>query len=230
MPSFRAPSRSRIVPDIMSSRPQFHILESWLITMGLPIGLVLTLGLVVALLIVKDQWMFAVAIAIAVPIVIVFLRYPFVAIIIWLLVSPFVQITPDYATRYIFWLVHRVMMPPTLVITILRSWINRDKYRLPSLGRAELAAIAFIALVATWIFLERFMIGTRLIYFYDRMIVPFLIYLLVQFTTPREKDLKRLMPILCSRMCHWHHVLVCTGFTPTRMARIAGGAHDRYAQ
>lgn len=165
-------------------------------TVGLPIGLMLTLGLAVALLIAKGQWMFATVIVIAVPMAIVFLRYPFVAVIIWLLVVPFIQTTPTYASRYIFWLIHRAMIPLALAVTIISSWINRDKYRLPSLGRAELAAIAFMSLAVIWTLWERVTVTAKLILLYDRTFIPFLTYLLIQFTAPRDKDLKRLMPIL----------------------------------
>jgi len=133
---------------------------------------------------------------IAVPTAVVFIRYPFAAILIWLLVAPFVEVTPTYTIRYIYWLIHRVTIPLALAMTIISSGINRDKHRLPPLGRAELAAVAFLALAVTWTLLEGFAIAAKLVHFYDRLLIPFLTYLLIQFIAPQDKDLKRLMPVL----------------------------------
>ncbi|MDH5781405.1 MAG: hypothetical protein OEZ07_02410, partial [Dehalococcoidia bacterium] len=187
---------TRIIPNISRNQNRTGIVDSRLVTVGLPIGLLLILGPAIALLIARGQWMVAAATVIAVPVSVVFIRYPFAAIIVWLLVAPFVEVTPTSTIRYVYWLIHRATIPLALAMTIISSGINRDKHRLPPLGRAELAAVAFLALAAIWTLLEGFMIATKLVLFYDRLLIPFLTYLLIQFTAPRGKDLKHLMPIL----------------------------------
>lgn len=183
-------------PNVSPSQNRLRTLEAWLVTVGLPVGLALTLGPAIALLIAMEQWILALAIVIVVPAVPIFIRYPFVAIPAWLLVSPFVQVTPTYTGRYIFWLVHRAIIPLALAVALVSRWVTRDKSRPLPLGRAELSQVVFLALVVISILLEDPISVAKLINVYDRILIPFLVYLLIQFTVPGERDLKRLMPAL----------------------------------
>jgi len=85
-------------------------------------------------------------VALVVPGAILFNRYPFVAVMIWLLVFPFFAREPSAAGRYIYWILHRAMIPTALGIAILSDWLRVKKREPVRLGRAELAMVIFLGL------------------------------------------------------------------------------------
>ena len=172
--------------------------DSWKIrflpgTLSLLIGL--GLGPILAMLIVGGNWPFAFALVALVPLVILFSVYPFVAVLIWLLVMPFFAITPTVASRYIYWMFHRAMIPIALGTAILSDMLRVRKRPPARLGRAELATVLFTGTVVVSILLLQQSPQSTLILAYDRILVPFCMYWLVRLTAPRQKDLQRLLPV-----------------------------------
>jgi hypothetical protein len=65
------------------------------------------------------------------------LRYPFVAVLIWILVFPFFVQQTIPGSRYMYWVLHRAMIPAAFGLTLLSELLNTEKRRRLRLGRAE---------------------------------------------------------------------------------------------
>jgi len=166
------------------------ILPSWL-----PLILGLMLGVAAAGLIIRQEWFILAPLALAVPIAVLFLRYPFVAVLLWLLFFPFFVRETSAEARYMYWLLHRLMIPGALAVIVLSEWLGIRKKTPVKFGGAELGMLLFLALSVANISLLTNNPQTSLLRFYDRIIVPFMIYFLVRLSRPTEKDMKRLVPI-----------------------------------
>jgi hypothetical protein len=168
--------------------------ETRFLPKGLPLLLGLGLGAAVAYSIVAEIWLPVIILALSVPAVLLLDAYPFAAVLAWLLLMPFLVSTLD-SGRPGYWLLHRALIPITLGMVILSKAVRRERARTVRLGSAELAMGAFMGLALTSILLLQQDIRASLIGFYDTTLVPFCAYLLIRLTAPREKDLKRLIPI-----------------------------------
>lgn len=166
-----------------------HFLPGWL-----PVLLGIVLGIGSAVLITTNGlWQFLFPLALAVPAAVLFIRYPFVAVMLWILMFPYFVHPISTADRFIYWILHRAMIPAALGIVILSDWFgirNRDPVRF---GRAELAMLLFLGLALANIFLLTPEQNRSLITLYDRLFIPFCMYWLVRLVAPTRKDLKRLM-------------------------------------
>lgn len=161
----------------------------------LPILLGLGLGSLLALLIVNNNWTFVFALLLLVPLTVLFNAYPFVTVIVWLLVTPFFVATPTTSGRYVHWIIHRAMIPVGLGIVVLFHLLRIKEHHPVRLGLAELTIGIFVGLVLVSIFLFQPYVKAPLIKFYDRILIPYCIYLLVRLTTPREKDMEGLLVV-----------------------------------
>lgn len=167
-----------------------------------------------AFLIANEAWPFLIPVALVVPGAILFNRYPFVAVMIWLLVFPFFAREPSAAGRYIYWILHRAMIPTALGIAILSDWLRVKKREPVRLGRAELAMVIFLGLALVNIFLFSRDSQQMVYNFYDRVFVPFCMYWLVRLTTPGEKDLKRLLWVASFTVVAQSTIGLLTWFAP----------------
>jgi putative inorganic carbon (HCO3(-)) transporter len=170
-------------------RPGGTQLLTWL-----PLLLGVGLGPVLAFLITGGNWIFAIAAALAVPMLILFSVSPFGVVIIWLLLMPFESILP--AADQIHWVLHRLMIPAALVLIVLSRLLRVKKYPSVRLGPAELAMGAYLGFVIINILIRP--IGSLSDLFrisYDRISVPFCAYLLMRLTAPRERELKLLLAV-----------------------------------
>jgi O-antigen ligase len=158
----------------------------------LPLILGTAFGLIAASLILGGNWFFLVGVVFIVPVVVIFLRYPFIAVLIWLLVFPFFvrETVPGY--RYVYWVLHRGMIPAALGIAILAELLGKEKKRMLRLGVGDVAVVIYLFLsTINILLLNDSPIGT-FIRFYDRIFVPFCMYGLVRLTAPNQEDLKRI--------------------------------------
>jgi O-antigen ligase len=158
----------------------------------------ITLAPLVALLIARGMWYLAIPIAVSVLVVILFLRYPFVAIILWLLLAPLLQTTPTMPERIIYWIINRVMPPAVLGVIILVALLLPKKNQLMRVGRAELMLVPFlvIGLLSIILFQPAERILPTLYLFYDRLFIPICLYWIVRLTVPDDTDLKRMLPVI----------------------------------
>jgi len=167
--------------------------ESRFLARWLPLLLGLGLGIFSAFLIANEAWYFLVPVVLAIPAIVLFIRYPFVAVMAWMLLFPYFVSTPTTAERAVYWILHRAMIPAALGVAILSDWLGVRKREPIQLGRAELAMLTFLGLTLVNIFVWNRNPVPATIAFYDRLFVPFCVYWLVRLTAPGEKDLKRFL-------------------------------------
>jgi O-antigen ligase len=160
----------------------------------LPVLLGVMFGAAAGFMIVRGQLIFLIPLACIVPAMVLFLRYPFVAVIIWALVFPFVVENPNAGGRLVFTLVHRLLVPGALVVALLSDWLRLRKREPIRFGRAELAMLCFLLLIAGNIVLltSDQPVLKQFIRFYDRLIVPLSLYWLIRLVAPGERDMRRL--------------------------------------
>jgi hypothetical protein len=184
----------QIITRAIGSRDWMNFWEAHFLPRWLPLLLGLGLAPILAFLIIDEAWTFVFALVFLVPLAILFNAYPFAAVIVWLLVVPFFLATPTRAGRYVYWMLHRAMIPVALGLAILSRMLRTKKQQPVQLGRAELAMGVFITLVLTSIFLFQPDVTRSLINLYDRIFIPFCMYWLVRLTAPGEKGLTRVLP------------------------------------
>lgn len=160
----------------------------------LAIGAVMSVA--IAYLIVNEQRQLAVGLIFALPAFVLIHRYPFAGLLLWLGIAPFIVATDSGATRKLYWAVHRALPPLTVIVIYLSSWLHLYKRRLPRLGLPEFAMFGYlIATELSIIYLNDNVLATTY-QFYDRVIAPMFLYLLVRLVTPDEQRLRQLIPVL----------------------------------
>ena len=160
------------------------------------IGIGTVLGTVIAYLIVDGLWQFALVLLFALPAFVFLHRYPLAGLILWLWLTPFLVATDGGVSRKIYWLIHRALPLISLGIIYLSAWLRIHKRQLPKLGWAELFMVAYlVATELSIVYLSNDIIGVTF-RFYDRIVIPMSLYLLVRVVNPKEKDLKQLVPII----------------------------------
>lgn len=186
--------RKSIWVEVFGDKDHTYFWEARFLPRWLPLLLGAVLGIASALLIVKGLVYFLIPLVLAVPLIILFNRYPFTAIMLWVLLFPYFYQEPSVAGRYIYWMLHRAMIPGTLLIVLMSHWLGIRKRQMVQLGRAELVMLFFLILTVVNIYMFNVTDTTKvLIQFYDRLLVPFCMYWLVRLLAPTRKDLKRFL-------------------------------------
>lgn len=156
----------------------------------------LGMGVVLAYLVVNGLWPAALALLFALPVFVLLHRYPFAALLIWLLLAPFVVVSGGGVLRRGYWVIHRVLPPAAVVIVLLGSWLRIHPRRLPRLGLAEVAIAGYIIASELSIYYFNPSFESTTILLYDRVVIPACLYFLVRLLNPTEKELKRLLPVV----------------------------------
>jgi O-antigen ligase len=165
-----------------------------LIVFLLTLGTILA-GLGVAYLIVSGDWLIAITLVFAIPVFITLHRFPFITLIIWLVLSPFLVQTPTAAQRQVYWLVHRFLPVLTLGILVISSNLRISKRYLPRFDLAEYAMLAYVVATVFSIILQNDTVAATLTLFYDRTFIPMCLYWVIKLSAPGEKSLKWLVPV-----------------------------------
>lgn len=172
-------------------------LDFWkahLLPIGLPLLMGLVLGSLLAFLIVREYWILACVIVLLVPVAILVNRYPFISVMLWMAVLPFIPFVGKYSLVY--WVFHRTLILMALGINVISRMLKLKSHPSVRLGRAELAMFAFGVFALLSILLSTVTSIKSTLTLYDRTLVPFTAYLLMRFLSPRGTDLKRLLPIM----------------------------------
>jgi O-antigen ligase len=155
--------------------------------------LTLGLGLFTARMIVNDQWQIAVVVICAIPAIFVLQRYPFLFILGWLICAPFLLHTTAATTRQVYWVIHRFLPILTLGLILLPSILG--KKTLPKLGLPEWTMLCYVMLSMCSILFTNPERRSTSYLFYDRVVVPMVIYLIVRLSSPDEKKIRWLIPV-----------------------------------
>jgi O-antigen ligase len=184
-------------------------------------------------------WYFLIPLALLIPAAILFIRDPFMAVMLWLFIFPYFVQTGSAAGRSAFWVLHRAMIPAGVGFVILSSMWGIRKRGLVRFGIAELAMLLFLLLGVVNICLlgqdatksDKSLSSSssgkpvratpppgneiHFTHFYDKLFIPFCMYWLIRLFAPREADLKRLLPLA--------FVTVVTQFWISILSRYAAG-------
>lgn len=183
-----------LITQLFGDKSWGYFWETRFLPIWLPLILGLGLGIIEAFLVVQEQWHLAIPVAVAVPVIILFSRYPFVAVFLWFLLLPYFLNEPNAAGRAIYWLIHRAIIPLGLMIVIISNWLGLKKHRPVRWGGVELSMFIFLGVLVFNIFLLSKKGHNQLfIRVYDLLFIPFCLYWLIRFIAPTEKDLKRFL-------------------------------------
>jgi O-antigen ligase len=152
------------------------------------------LGILLALMITREIWLLAIAIVCAVPVAILFLRYPLVAAIAWFLLMPLLPF--DTVPRQAFWIVHRALMPLGMGTALLLRMLRVRRLEPVRFGWAELAMAIYLVIGAVSVLTTQAEPLPYLLELSNIVLVPFAAYWLVRLVAPREQDFRRLVPIV----------------------------------
>ena len=180
--------------DLIREKRHLDLWNLCVFASGLALLAAGVLGILLALMITRESWLLAIAIVCTVPAAILMLRYPLAAAIVWFLLMPLLPF--DTVDSRVFWIVHRALMPLGLGTTILLRMLRVRRFDPVRLGWAELSMAIYLVIGAVSVLITRAKPLPYLYELYDRVLVPFVAYWLVRLYAPRERDVRRLMPIV----------------------------------
>ncbi len=137
----------------------------------------------------------ALGLLLAVPAAQIAVRYPLSAVLIWLLVAPFVVETTGGGLRMVYWVVHRAL-PPAAVLNVVIAAALGARPRLPRLTWAEAAMAGYLLITQLSILYTSAGVMASTFHLYDRVFAPMCLYLLVRFVQPDERHVRRIVPLV----------------------------------
>jgi len=167
-------------------------------TQFLPIWLPLLLGSVMAIglasMIVDQAWIVIMPALMVIPAVVLLLSFPFSAIFLYFLLVPFFIQEFGFGSRYIYWILHRALVPMAIGLVILLEIAGIRRIRPIKWMGIDWFILAFLIYsIANISFTSPDLTGS-LIRYYDRFIIPFGLYFLMRLLGPKEEELKWLVP------------------------------------
>jgi O-antigen ligase len=163
-------------------------------------GLVLSgfiLSLLTANLIVDGKWPIALSLIIVLPGFVILHKFPFLAVIIWLIFEPFLLHTESTIERRLYWIIHRSLPPLTVLILIISTALRINRRKLPKLGVPELLMLGYISASILSIAYLRVEYPVETAYLlYDQVFSPICLYIIVRLSVPVKKQLIWLIPII----------------------------------
>jgi O-antigen ligase len=155
------------------------------------------LSLLTANLVVDEKWPIALSLIFVIPGFIVLHKYPFLAVIIWLIFEPFLLHTQSTVERRLYWVIHRSLPPLTVVILILSTALRINRRKLPKLGVPELfmGTYIFASLLSIIYLRVEYPLETAYL-LYDQVFSPMCLYLIVRISVPTKRQLFWLIPII----------------------------------
>ena len=151
------------------------------------------LGLLSAYLIVRGDSYIAIGMIIAVPVLVVLFKYPLFGVFLWLGVAQFLMVTETTQFRMAYWVIHRGIPILSLGLLLLKQIFQAEKQRIPKLGLSELAMLGYLIASILSIIFSHEEPFPMIILFYDRILIPMCLYLLIFLSKPQEKDLQNLV-------------------------------------
>ncbi len=156
----------------------------------------LGVGTLTSILLVSGRWQLAAALIVALPGLIVLHKYPFLTLILWLVLAPFLLHTTTAPERQVYWIVHRALPPLTVGLILLTAKIGLRKVKLPRLGFPELLMAAYLVFGTLSIIMLSPTRQATLYHFYDRVFSPMCLYLIIRLTVPGDREWGWLLPVV----------------------------------
>lgn len=186
-----------------------NALSTWL-----PLVLGGILGILCSFLVIQQNWVALLGILLVVPMLLLFFYYPFITVILWLLIFPFFISEVLPGARPLYWLLHRAMIPGGLLALIGLSILGLRKIKNVRFGLVDGLMLAYVALCVSNILILSDKPNTQLIHFYDRIFVPFCMYWLIRLIRPSQMDLERLAPVAFIIIFSQGTIGILSWFTP----------------
>lgn len=151
----------------------------------------------VALLVVRGRWFEALALLVAFPALLLVQRRPLITVAGWFAVYPLLVGAEDGGSaKLAVWAVHRLAPLATLIIVWVSTRARASHRTLPRLGPAEALMIGYVVVSLLSIAYQSDAVIDTIRQFYDKTIVPVILYLLVRLLKPTAADLKKFAPAL----------------------------------
>jgi O-antigen ligase len=141
-------------------------------------------------LILRGQWMYALILALIIPIAIVFAKRPFIGVVLWLLLMPLVSALPNPDMMY--WGIHRILILVILFFLVISRSLKTKKYAPLRFGIPELAIIILVGLVPISLIISQVSLDVTLRNYLDRILIPLCAYLILRISSLDERDFKLL--------------------------------------
>ena len=186
----------------------------------LPLLIGLVLGALLALLVANGKLYSSALLVLAVPCTLILIRYPFAAVLIWLLVYPYFLSSSMANVATMHWVLHRALIPVTLAYAGLGGWLGIVKIKRVRLGPAEWAMLAFLAVALISIVLwgqQPLRSATSL---YDRVFVPFCAYWLIRLTVDGKKDVVWLVRVALITLVIQASISLLSWFVPRMLPAV----------
>ncbi|MGH2382326.1 MAG: O-antigen ligase family protein [Candidatus Limnocylindria bacterium] len=141
------------------------------------------------------QWEASVAIALAVPMAIVVINYPWAAVMIWLGLMPFLVTDASSSVSPGVWATHRLMIAATMVIVLTYRMLglSRSRFRL---SMVDVFVVGFVVLGVANVLLLSSNPIRMLVAFFDTLFVPITLFWLIRLVDPGSAEIRRLVPVL----------------------------------
>jgi O-antigen ligase len=158
-------------------------------------GGITLLAAVAAYMVVGGNWHIAAAMIFIPAALLVLHRYPYMGVVVWMLLAPFLMQTVTTSSRQIYWIIHRGLPVLTLGIAIVSSALNIRKGELPRLRLPEFAMLGYLLVSILSILLQNNDPMQTLIRFYDAVIIPMCLYGIVRISMPGKGLVRWLIPL-----------------------------------
>ena len=149
-------------------------------------------------------------------------RYPFAAVIIWLLLFPFFL----SGSPALYWAFHRLLIPGALAMVVLGRMRHRKPQARIFIEPAEWAMPVFIIVALVNIVLLSPDYTDGLAHLYDRFIIPLSMYWLIRFIAPGRRELRLLalvaMAVIATQVAIGALSWVAPSVLPADWAVLAG--------
>jgi O-antigen ligase len=129
------------------------------------------------------------------PLAALIMRYPWVAVLIWLSLLPLLLETTDASAGPGIWFLHRLLIPGAVLVTFIYILLDfrTSQFRL---SLTDAAALVFLLFGLANVLLLSNNPTRMSVAFADSFLVPMCMYWLVRLIDPSEEDVRRLIPIL----------------------------------
>ncbi len=168
----------------LENRKSFQLNWNQFMAIGLSIGL----GLVLGYLSSQGNWLYAIILAFFVPMAIIFSSRPFIGIILWLVFMPLSSALPNPDIMY--WLIHRILIPFTLILTIIPRLVNTARQPHFRLKLPDISLLILVVYVPLSLLLKNSLTGDLVRLYLDRLLIPILMYFAVRLSVLDKRNQK----------------------------------------
>ncbi|MFC2023139.1 O-antigen ligase family protein [Chloroflexota bacterium] len=148
------------------------------------------------------------------PAVLILIRYPILAVMIWLLLFPYFLSSSMAGVATMHWVLHRALIPVTLGFVVISGWLGIGRRESVRPGPAEWSMLAFLTVSLVSIFLWSQQPVRSTSNLYDRVFVPFCAYWLLRLTVRGMKDLERFLGVVLITLVAQVSISLSSWFAP----------------